>query len=36
MRTKLNDGAVKGIEYLYDVQTAIPVFLADIGKSDGK
>ena len=36
MRSKLNDGAVKGLEYLYDVHTAIPVFLADIGKSDEK
>ena len=32
MRSKLNDGAIKGLEYLYDAQTNIPVFLADLAK----
>lgn len=30
MRTKLNDGAITGMEYLYDEQTGVPVFLADL------
>lgn len=29
MRSKLNDGAITGVEYLYDKQSEIPVFLAD-------
>lgn len=33
MRTKLNDGAITGMEYLYDEQTDIPVFLADLSRS---
>jgi len=32
MRTKLNDGAIKGMEYLYDKQSDVPVFLADLEK----
>jgi len=34
MRSKLNDGAITGMEYWYDDQSDIPVFLADLGKSD--
>jgi len=30
MRSKLNDGAITGMEYSYDEQTGIPVFLADL------
>lgn len=32
MRSKLNDGAIKGIEYWYDSESGIPVFFADINK----
>jgi CRISPR-associated protein Cas5t len=32
MRSKLNDGAIKGMEYLYDKQSDVPVFLADLEK----
>jgi len=34
MRSKLNDGAIKGIEYWYDEQSGVPVFLADLVKSN--
>ena len=30
MRSKLNDGAIKGIKYMYDKESDIPVFLADL------
>lgn len=33
MRSKLNDGAITGMEYLYDEQSGVPVFLADLEKS---
>lgn len=33
MRSKLNDGAIKGMEYFYDELSNIPVFLADLEKS---
>ncbi len=33
MRSKLNDGAIKGLEYLYDWQSGVPLFLADLEKS---
>ncbi len=32
MRSKLNDGAIKGIEYMYDKESDIPVFLAEFNK----
>lgn len=32
MRSKLNDGAIKGMEYMYDEQSDVPVFLADLGR----
>jgi len=32
MRSKLNDGAITGMEYLYDKQSDIPVFLADLNQ----
>ncbi len=32
MRSKLNDGAIMGMEYLYDKQLDIPVFLAELEK----
>jgi len=34
MRSKLNDGAIIGMEYLYDKQSDIPVFLADLNQSN--
>lgn len=33
MRSKLNDGAIKGMEYWYDKQSNVPVFFADLSKS---
>jgi len=33
MRSKLNDGAITGLEYLYDKESDIPVFLADLSQS---
>jgi CRISPR-associated protein Cas5t len=33
MRSKLNDGAITGMEYLYDEKSGIPVFFADLEKS---
>ncbi len=33
IRTKLNDGAITGLEYLYDKESDIPVFLADLVQS---
>ena len=32
MRSKLNDGAITGMEYLYDKQSDIPAFLADLSR----
>lgn len=32
MRSKLNDGAIIGMEYWYDEQSDVPVFLADLDK----
>jgi len=32
MRSKLNDGAITGMEYLFDKQSDIPVFLADLNR----
>lgn len=34
MRSKLNDGAIIGMEYWYDEQSGVPVFLADLNKSN--
>lgn len=34
MRSKINDGAIMGMEYLYDKQSDIPVFLADLSRSN--
>jgi len=33
MRTKLNDGAIKDMNYLFDNEERLPVFSADISKS---
>ena len=32
MRSKLNNGAITGMEYLYNKQSGVPVFLADLEK----
>jgi CRISPR-associated protein Cas5t len=32
MRSKLNDGAITGMEYMYDEQSGVPVFLADLNR----
>lgn len=32
MRSKLNDGAITGMEYWYDEQSGVPVFLADLNR----
>jgi CRISPR-associated protein Cas5t len=34
MRSKLNDGALTGMEYLYDEVSGVPVFFADLEKSN--
>lgn len=34
MRSKLNDGAITGMEYLYDDLSGVPVFLADLNLSN--
>ena len=33
MRSKLNDGSIKGMKYWYDTHSNLPVFFADLNKS---